>query len=127
LGCKPIVEPIYLRWSTSLSSLASDEAAQRFHFDMDRLQWLKFFIYLTDVNEENGPHVFVKGTHRNNGIPKQFRQQGYARISDEEVSRFFPEDSIIKVTGSAGTIFAVDTRGLHKGMVVRAKDRLMLQ
>lgn len=127
LGCEPWVEPINLRWSTSLNRSPNDEAAQRFHFDMERFKWIKFFIYLTDVKEENGPHVFIKGSHRNNGIPWKLRQRGYVRISDEEIRKIYSEKDIVKITAPAGTVFAVDTRGFHKGMEVKSEDRLMLQ
>ena len=47
-----------------LSKKADSEAAQMFHFDLDRIKWLKFFIYLTDVKINSGPHVYVSGTHK---------------------------------------------------------------
>ena len=36
-----------------------EDAAQEYHFDLDRPKWLKIFIYLTDVNKDNGPHCYI--------------------------------------------------------------------
>ena len=69
---------------------ASSEAAQLFHFDMDRIRFLKVFIYLTDVGTENGPHVYVRGSHRSKP-PAFFRDR---RFSDAEVKRAFPPTSV---------------------------------
>ena len=47
--------------------------------------------------------------------------------SDDEIASHYGEACITSVTGSAGTGFAVDTRGIHKGMVPTQKPRLLLQ
>lgn len=36
----------------------------RFHFDLDDWRQLKFFFYLTDVDLQPDPHVYVQGSHR---------------------------------------------------------------
>jgi ectoine hydroxylase-related dioxygenase (phytanoyl-CoA dioxygenase family) len=103
------------------------EAAQFFHFDMDRPKWLKFFIYLTDVGTENGPHTFVSGSQRTGGIPRELLRKGYSRMSDEEVLAFYPPQDVVEFAAPRGTIIAEDTRGLHKGKHVHSGDRLVLQ
>jgi hypothetical protein len=40
------------------------QAAQMYHQDKDWIKWYKVLIYLTDVDEETGPHVYVEGSHR---------------------------------------------------------------
>lgn len=57
LGCEPIFDFPAMWWTTSFLKHASEEAAQLYHFDLDRIKWLKIFIYLTDVNEDNGPPI----------------------------------------------------------------------
>ena len=101
----------------------SSEAAQLFHFDMDRLKFIKFFIYLTDVDEEHGPHVYVARSHVRK--PSLVRRDG--RIVDEEILSAYGADAIVEITGPQGTILAVDTRGFHKGRAPEAGDRLMFQ
>lgn len=63
LACKPIHDLVLMWWSAPHSNKASSEAAQLYHFDMDHLKFLKFFIYLTDVDEHNGPHCYVRKSH----------------------------------------------------------------
>jgi hypothetical protein len=126
LKAKPILDIITMWWSTK-SKKADAEAAQLFHFDMDRIKWLKFFIYIKDVNPENGPHSFIEGSHKSQIIPASLLKQGYARITDEEVAKHFSQNKFIEFSGPMGTIIAEDTRGLHKGKTVEQGDRLVFQ
>jgi hypothetical protein len=127
LRCKPILDVMSMWWHTAHSKIPDKEAAQFWHFDMDRIKWLKFFIYLTDVGPDNGPHSFVAGSHRTGGIPASLRLKGYARLTDQEVEACYPRERFIEFTAPRGTIIAEDTRGLHKGKLVTQGDRLMLQ
>jgi Phytanoyl-CoA dioxygenase (PhyH) len=111
-----------LWWSTP-SKHAVSAAAQLYHFDMDRVKFLKFFVYLTDVNEENGPHCYVAGSHR--GVPRSLRKDG--RLTDEEVFAHYPPSKRISIIGPRGTLIAVDTRGLHKGNRLLQGHRLIFQ
>jgi hypothetical protein len=127
LGCKPILDLVACWWHTSFSKQPDHDAAQFFHFDMDRIKWLKFFFYLTDVAPENGPHSFIAKSHRTKGIPKDLLRKGYARLTDQEVVSHFPREDFIEFSAPRGTIIAEDTRGLHKGRHVEAGDRLVFQ
>ena len=123
LGCKPIQDLTAMWWSAAFSKKASSEAAQLFHFDMDRIKFIKFFFYLTDVGSQNGPHCYVRGSHA--GMPAGLWKAG--RIRDEEIANSFALSDVMEITGSKGTIIAVDTRGLHKGKVLEKGERLILQ
>ena len=127
LGSNPIADVLSMWWHTAYSDQPSKAAAQFFHFDMDRVKWLKFFIYLTDVGIENGPHSFVAGSHRTGGIPAALLRKGYARLTDEEVRQHYTAEDLIEFTGAKGTVIVEDTRGLHKGKHVASGDRLVLQ
>jgi ectoine hydroxylase-related dioxygenase (phytanoyl-CoA dioxygenase family) len=127
LGCRPVLDLPGLWWTTPGRGGGSGEAAQLFHYDLDRLKWLKFFFYLTDVGPDNGPHVFVAGSHRSGGLAPALAERGYVRHSDAEVARAYPAERIVEMTGRRGTVFAVDTRGLHKGKPVVSGERLVLQ
>jgi len=128
LGCRPILDIVAFWWHTAFSDQPDEEAAQFYHFDMDRLKWLKFFFYVTDVTPENGPHCFVAGSQRTGGIPEPILRKGYQRLTDEEVKAAFPDSrDFIEFTAPRGTIIAEDTRGLHKGKHVRSGDRLVFQ
>lgn len=126
LGAQPIFDFIAMWWHVK-SENPDKEAAQYFHFDMDRLRWVKFFFYITDVNEESGPHVFIPKSHSDFGLPFKLRSKGYARLEDEDVAKHFPKFEWKVFTGNAGTLIIEDTRGLHKGKHVLSGDRLVFQ
>ena len=127
LGARPRADVLSMWWHTAFSDVPDSEAAQLFHFDMDRPKWLKVFIYLTDVGSHNGPHSFVAGSHRSGGIPDNLLSKGYARLSDAEVAQAFAPCDVLQLTAPRGSIIIEDTRGLHKGRHVESGDRLMLQ
>jgi hypothetical protein len=127
LGSRPVADVTSMWWHTAFSREPDSDAAQFYHFDMDRIRWLKFFFYLTDVGPHSGPHCFISGSHRTRSMPRQLLDKGYARITDEEASRFFESGRMREFHAPAGTLIVEDTRGLHKGKVVERGDRLMLQ
>ena len=127
LGSLPMADVLTMWWNTAYSDRPSEAAAQFYHFDMDRIKWLKFFIYLTDVDTNNGPHTFIAGSHKSGGIPPSVLKKGYVRLTDEEVSKHYSPADFIEFTGKRGTVLAEDTRGLHKGKHVTQGDRLVLQ
>jgi hypothetical protein len=127
LRAEPILDIVTMWWHTAFSNGPDKEAAQFYHFDLDRLKWLKFFFYLTDVGPENGPHSFVARSHRTRGIPESILAKGYDRSTDEEVEKEYPREAFQEFIGPRGLILAEDTRGLHKGKHVKEGDRLVLQ
>jgi hypothetical protein len=127
LSTPPILDIVTMWWSSAFARKASEEAAQLYHFDMDRIKWLKFFFYLTDVTSETGPHCYVAKSHKRKGQPRDLLKRGYARISDEDIERHYPLQSIREIAGPQGTMFVADTRGFHKGKPPEAGDRLVLQ
>ncbi len=128
LNCKPILDIVAFWWHTKYGDEPDDDAAQLYHFDMDRIKWLKFFFYITDVTTESGPHCFIAKSHRTGGIPSTLLRKGYQRLTDEEVAAHFPNKrDFIEFSAPRGTIIAEDTRGLHKGKQVENGDRLIFQ
>jgi len=125
LKCDPIIDSVNMWWSFAkdLTLQQKNESAQLYHFDLDRLSFLKFFIYASDVSIEQGPTVCIPRTHRGYSDIK-FRRDG--RFTDEEVGASFPK-SEISILGERGTLFAVDTKCLHKGMPLVSGERLMFQ
>jgi Phytanoyl-CoA dioxygenase (PhyH) len=123
LNCRPINDLVAMWWSPPYGSTPSSEAAQLFHFDMDRFKFVKFFVYLTDVDQSHGPHVYVRSSHIRK--PKAVRRDG--RIPDEDIVRQYSQEGIVEITGERGTLLAVDTRGFHKGKAPESGDRLLFQ
>lgn len=119
-GCKPIINDIEAWWS--LPGREKPHEAQYFHRDDDAIRFVKLFIYLTDVGDGDGPHVFVRGSHRSRKL-----LDGGVRRTDEEVAASHDASDIRRFTGPAGTVFLEDTYGLHKGELPRDNPRLILQ
>ncbi len=126
LNCKPKSDVLGMWWHTSYFKEENPDAATMYHFDMDRVKWLKFFFYLTDTKKENGAHQFISGSHNGN-IPKQFMKRGYSRLSEKEVEDYYGKERVITYEAPRGTIIAEDTSGLHRGYPVQKGDRLLFQ
>jgi hypothetical protein len=118
-GCRPYLDSIQAWWS--LSGNEAPEEAENFHRDNDSIRFLKFFLYLTDVGHEHGPHNFVVGSHRDGKLLER------RRLTDGEVERAFGGERIRSIIGSAGDAFMEDTWGIHKGQLPRAGYRLLAQ
>ena len=118
-GSTPYVDSIQAWWSLSGNELP--EEAENFHRDNDGIKFLKFFIYLTDVDEKSGPHKFVKASQCEPVLLDR------RRFRDEEVTAAFGADRILTMTGCAGDAFIEDTFGVHKGQLPVSGRRLLLQ
>jgi hypothetical protein len=112
-----------LWWTTTQGSGDESMNAWLFHQDRDRLSFLKFFCYLTDVGPDNGPHTYVGGTHER--VPRSLASDG--RKTDDNVRAAGIWNRVTELTGAAGTLMAVDTAGLHKGRPPVIGDRCVLQ
>jgi hypothetical protein len=126
LKSKPIFTAVAMSWSAPVKGAPDISAAQEFHWDMERIKWLRYFVYLTDVTAERGPHCFIKGSHRAGAIPDHLLQQGYNRIKDDVIFDIYGNDAYREFTGLRGTIVAEDSRGFHKGKFPTGGDRLLL-
>ena len=119
----PILDFVYASRTVKFfdeSEATKEHDAQQWHFDKDRIKFLKVFIYLTDVEKENGPHEFLQCPHRS--------PPGYdGRLTDEFVKKKYGDSLQILVLGPAGTVFIEDTHGLHRGTPVFGDPREVLQ
>lgn len=118
-GCRPYLDSIQAWWSISGNNEA--EEAENFHRDNDSIRFLKLFLYATDVGPDNGPHVYVAGSHAEPLLTQR------RRLSDAEVEQAFGRDRIRTMTGVAGDAFLEDTYGIHKGQLPVAGKRLLIQ
>jgi hypothetical protein len=123
LGQPVLMDEVAFWWTTNKRAEDANVNAQLFHQDRDRLSFLKFFIYLTDVQPDTGPHVYLKGSHL--GVPRSLRGDG--RKTDEAVRAAGLWNNVTEICGPAGTLMAVDTIGLHKGKTPINGDRLALE
>lgn len=123
LGVRPILDLIAFWWSAPFNGKGASAAAQMYHFDLDRIKFMKFFFYLTDVDTETGPHCYVKGSHQT--LPNAINRDG--RFTDQEITTIYGSDKMLELCGKKGTIMAVDTRGFHKGKELLRDKRLLFQ
>src|SRR5713101_7092116 len=72
LECRPLLTSVLL-WLNPIFTGTHD--ANIFHYDNDGPAFVKFFIYLSDVTETTGPHVFIQKSHSRRK-PRQFHQGG---------------------------------------------------
>ena len=119
LGCKPTISSLSVWWS--LPADGSAQEAENYHRDVDEWRFVKLFVYLSDVDEDAGPHCFVRGSHRHPGFLR------IRRIPDPEVEAAFRPEDQLKIQGRTGDAFLEDTFGLHKGQPPRQRRRLLLQ
>jgi hypothetical protein len=119
LGCKPTISYMAAWWS-----IAGDEEGQHaelFHRDYDDWRFIKLFVYLTDVDAGAGPHIYVRGSHRENAL------MPIRRYSDAEVESAFGRERFVQFEGPAGNSFLENTFGVHRGLPARTASRLILQ
>ena len=118
LGCKPTIDNIGCAWSYPGRDTA--KGVQRFHRDYDCSRSFKAFYYLTDIDLESGPHMYVRGSHRNRAL-----ESGKAQTDAAIVEAFGAED-VLTLTAPAGTWFLEDVYGFHKGMLPVNRPRILL-
>ena len=127
-GCEPVLSFLNMWWSLPSDRPASAEMAQMHHFDMDYLRFFKFWIYLTDVDANGGPHVYVKRSHFRGSKPAALLNKGlYARITDEEIARHYKPEDVVVLTAPRGSIITGDTRCWHRGTRPVTHPRLIFQ
>jgi hypothetical protein len=120
LGTQPVISS-FLAWWTLGEHQRDTEVHfdDIYHRDVDDLRFIKLFVYLTDTDERNGAHSFVKGSHRSPALTRR------GPISDEAVRAAFAPADIVTVSGKAGTAFLEDTWGIHRPLLATEGRRLV--
>ena len=103
------------------------------HRDSPLRHQFKTIVYLSDVEESNGPFQYVKGSHAHNSISKvsKFLIKGLneRRFKEKEIVHAINENIIQKPTtfiAKAGTVLIFNTRGLHRGKTLENDKRYAL-
>ena len=105
-------------WRSHQIELQERTASQNWHRDYNEYQMVRVFCYFNDVTSDNGAGEYIKGSHfKGDSFDKlQDSEDGLSRYStDEDVKSLFPEDRVAVAEGIAGTLFFMDTAGLHRG------------
>lgn len=120
LGCPPAVGGVNLR--KSFVNGLPDFDTLHFHSDPNSPRFLKFFIYLNDVDDHGGPFCYVRCSHR-----EKFRGwRAKYRWTPDEIEAIYEPSRIAYMTGRVGDLVIADTTGFHRGTKVRSADRSML-
>ena len=127
LRSEPVLLSARMWWSLAgpADSQQLNAAGQHFHYDIDGYRGLTFFFYLTDVGLTGGPHVYVRGTHLKKSWKHLFSL--FKARTDAEISNKYGPENQIFLCGPAGSGFAEDIFGFHKGMDPETGDRLIVQ
>jgi hypothetical protein len=119
LGCKPTLSNIVIWHSFPNSGEAKN--SENYHRDMDDFGFIKVFVYLSEVSQDSGPHVYIDGSH----CDENFLE--LRRYTDSEIESFYGKDRVRVITGRRGDSFIENTFGIHKGIVCRDNGRIVLQ
>jgi len=110
----------------------NEQSAHRFHIDPEDTISFKVFIQLTDVDDDCGPFHALPA-HLTRDVLHAVGYKGIAFLTDARVNELVGWDSVVKLTGPAGTVGFVDTtRCLHFGGRPRkagkpVRDQLVFQ
>jgi len=103
------------------------------HRDSVYKKQYKSIVYLTDVDEQNGPFEFLLKSHQKTSIYSSIIKNGFKahqnRMSSEEVEAFkekSPEYKSKVFTAKRGSVVLVDTSGIHRGMPIQNGSRYAL-
>jgi len=110
-----------------LDVVGSSTRVQELHHD--KMRHLKSFIYLTDVNLENGPFHCIPGSHL---LTRESQRDNRSRRivpTDEDARRLPPDlaDHVVPVTARAGTLILFDSDILHHAGTVTEGERLAIR
>jgi hypothetical protein len=126
LGTIPTLTRIDLLYSVSRANPDEHISSQLFHCDPEGLRQAKVFLNVFDVDERQGPFMFIPANHSERlaaAIRHERRQAGVPddiRISDEAVEAHGGLAMVRRLVGPAGTAAIVDTsRCLHAGSRVQ--------
>jgi len=112
-----------------------------FHIDTFELSTFKIFLYLSDVNLEDGPTSYILYTHNDAELRRMkkevwgpVRSMGFKKEIDPHPTNFLPNElgeerlkNWVRVLGGKGTVFLFDTWGIHCGADVEQNgDRHVL-
>jgi hypothetical protein len=103
---------------SNLSETHGPQTAPPFALHFDKINVLKFFIYLTETDENNGAMRALPGSNRRNRAVREAAMRtsaikGIANVLPEPLTPSLP------VTGPAGTMFVFDTDVCHGATAVQ--------
>jgi hypothetical protein len=104
-----------------------ETGTQTYHVDPNSPRFLKFFIYLNDVDEDGGPFCYIEGTHqRKFWLNGQSFNQTYNWPTDIINQIHEGQHEVKYLTAKKGDLLMADTNGWHRGTKPFSQNRTML-
>jgi len=124
LDCMPLLSTCNLR--KSFITNLPEGGTQIYHSDPNSPRFLKFFVYLNDVDINGGPFCYVEGSHT-----KKFEINGSNWNQQYNwdlnvINHIYGEDKIKYLTAKKGDLLIADTNGWHRGTKPVNSERTML-
>ena len=133
IACEYLGYVPQLNYLTIEKTIPTDEVSpvhsQNWHRDPEEKKTIKVFIYVGDVELDNGPFIYVKNSqpsskHINSRwFPQKLPYGSYPNENDV-LQAINPADIVI-AEGKAGTVIFCDTAGLHRGGLAKSGERIM--
>ena len=114
----------------NLMNLNEPVETQMYHRDHNGILFLKVFIYLCDVDIENGPYSYIKESHKKKFMKNYKLQKNKIRNNirydnASVINQLKNNEKIFK--GKSGSVIFSDTTGLHRGYTPNKNNfRLLL-
>lgn len=124
LDCMPALCTCNLR--KSFITTLSEGGTQIYHADPNSPRFLKFFIYLHDVNIEGGPFSYVEGSHQKKFILNGQNWNSQYNWDLSLINNIYGEDKVKFLTAKKGDLLVADTNGWHRGIKPISNERTML-
>ena len=101
------------------------------HRDSPFSHQFKAILYLSDVNDKNGPFQYIRGSHTKQTLAQVARHLNLPgssyRFTSQQIEQLENAGTIPRRTsliGAKGTLVLADSRGLHRGKPLLAGERL---
>ncbi len=130
LHCLPTLFSVHCWWTFVPNEFRADTTTHYWHRDPDDYRFCTLFIFLSDIDESGGQHLYVRRSHdpelmearmKEMGLPASFPWDDHTAHPKEHP---FYEANTLSCTGRRGTAFLADTYGIHRAVAPR-RDRLM--
>jgi len=119
-GFSPMVRNISVWIDVPNENLAEEVATQVFHRDFDDIKLIKTFLYLNNVENQNGPFEYILTSH------KKPWENNNKIIDNDSVLKKFKKENFMSVTGKKNTLIIADTNGFHHGKKLTKGYRILL-
>lgn len=108
-GCVPLVTAVHLM--KSFVNRLPETGFNLFHCDLQSRRFLKFFVYLNDVDEHGGPFTIVPSRRYRKPLNWRLTNQWTA----DEIEARYGKGAIHPIVAKAGDLIIADTTNIHCG------------